>query len=102
MMRALQTDVAPSYYFMHYEIVPPHPVLLPRGGEGVRRTVEGDLSSLGSGERNLAEPKVAQQPSEQARASQWIVRDLLLVPHFAFPPSAIVWLGRSVIVNVDT
>ena len=30
----------------------------------------GDLSRLGSGERNLAEPKVAQQPSERARASQ--------------------------------
>jgi hypothetical protein len=30
----------------------------------------GDLSRLGSGERNLAKPKVAQQPSERARASQ--------------------------------
>jgi hypothetical protein len=29
----------------------------------------GDLSRLGSGERNLAEPKVAQQPSERARQS---------------------------------
>jgi hypothetical protein len=30
----------------------------------------GDLSRLGSGERNLAEPKVAWRPSERARASQ--------------------------------
>jgi hypothetical protein len=30
----------------------------------------GDLSRLGSGEKNLAEPKVATQPSERARASQ--------------------------------
>jgi prepilin-type N-terminal cleavage/methylation domain-containing protein len=30
----------------------------------------GDLSRLGSGEKNLAEPKVAEQPSERARASQ--------------------------------
>jgi len=78
MMRAIQRDEAPSYYFLHYEITPsslPSPpmgakvsehgapsVLLPHGGEGVRRTVEGD----------------------------WVVRNLLLVPHFAFPPSAII------------
>jgi hypothetical protein len=30
----------------------------------------GDLSRLGNGERNLAEPKVAWRPSERARASQ--------------------------------
>jgi hypothetical protein len=30
----------------------------------------GDLSRLGSGERNLAKPKVAWRPSERARASQ--------------------------------
>jgi type II restriction enzyme len=42
MMRAIRTDAAPSYYFMHYDL----------------RT--------------------------------WTVRNLLLVPHFAFPPSAIV------------
>jgi hypothetical protein len=39
-----------------------HPVASP--------SPRGDLSRLGSGERNLAEPKVAQQPSERARASQ--------------------------------
>jgi type II restriction enzyme len=42
MMRAIQRDEAPSYYFMHYD------------------------------------------------AAAWTVRNLLLVPHFAFPPSAIV------------
>lgn len=42
MMRAIQTDKAPSYYFMQYD------------------------------------------------AATWTVRHLLLVPHFAFPPSAIV------------
>jgi type II restriction enzyme len=42
MMRAIQRDEAPSYYFMHYD------------------------------------------------AATWTVRNLLLVPHFAFPPSAIV------------
>ena len=30
----------------------------------------GDLSHLGSGEKNMAKPKVAWRPSEQARASQ--------------------------------
>jgi hypothetical protein len=30
-----------------------------------------DLSGLGSREKNLAEPKVAQRPSERARASQF-------------------------------
>jgi type II restriction enzyme len=42
MMRAIQRDEAPSYYFMHYDL------------------------------------------------ATWTVRDLLLVPHFAFPPSAII------------
>lgn len=42
MMRAIRTDAAPSYYFMHYDL------------------------------------------------QTWTVRNLLLVPHFAFPPSAIV------------
>ena len=42
MMRAVHTDSAPSYYFMHYDL------------------------------------------------QTWTVRNLLLVPHFAFPPSAIV------------
>jgi type II restriction enzyme len=42
MMRAISTDAAPNYYFMHYDVV------------------------------------------------TWRVRNLLLVPHFAFPPSAIV------------
>jgi type II restriction enzyme len=42
MMRAITTDAAPSYYFMHYDV------------------------------------------------ASWTVRALLLVPHFAFPPSAIV------------
>jgi type II restriction enzyme len=42
MMRAIRTDAAPSYYFMHYDL------------------------------------------------QTWTIRNLLLVPHFAFPPSAIV------------
>jgi type II restriction enzyme len=42
MIRAVRTDSAPSYYFMHYDL------------------------------------------------QTWTVRNLLLVPHFAFPPSAIV------------
>jgi type II restriction enzyme len=42
MMRAIRSDDAPSYYFMHYDV------------------------------------------------ATWTIRNLLLVPHFAFPPSAIV------------
>ena len=61
-MRAIQRNETPSYYFLHYEIVPlnrPADTFSPTGGEGQD---EGD----------------------------WVVRNLLLVPHFAFPPSAIV------------
>ncbi|MGB7749287.1 MAG: hypothetical protein WBN75_18595 [Verrucomicrobiia bacterium] len=35
----------------------------------------GDLSCLGSGERNLAESKVLRGPSERARASQFTTTD---------------------------
>jgi type II restriction enzyme len=42
MMRAIRSDDAPSYYFMHYDV------------------------------------------------ATWTIRNLLLVPHFAFPPSAII------------
>ena len=44
MMNAIHHDEMPSLYFMQYEIVPPHPGLLPREGEGVCRTVEGEWS----------------------------------------------------------
>src|SRR5689334_1184299 len=38
----------------------------------------GDLSRLGSGERNSAKPKVRQGPSERARASHWVrVREVV-------------------------
>jgi type II restriction enzyme len=84
MMRAIQRDEAPSYYFLHYEVVPFSP-----SGEkdGMRGRVEGN----------------------------WVVRNLLLVPHFAFPPSAIVkrpalsatarragWIGCNFALNPES
>jgi type II restriction enzyme len=57
MMRAIQRDEAPSYYFMHYEI--------------------GAFAPSGEKDRMRGQ-------------GEWVVRNLLLVPHFAFPPSAII------------
>ena len=61
MMEAVREDRAPSHFFLHYEIIPS----LAGAGEGGRRPDEG-------------------------RGDKWLVRNLLLVPYFAFPPSAIV------------
>jgi len=61
MMNAIHHDELPSFYFMQYEIIPS----LAGAGEGGRRPDEG-------------------------RGGKWCVRNLLLVPHFAFPPSAII------------
>ena len=61
MMNAIHHDEMPSFYFMQYEIIPS----LAGAGEGGRRLDEG-------------------------RGGKWSVRNLLLVPSFAFPPSAII------------
>ncbi len=78
MMDAIRNDALPSFYFLHYEILnPPSP---PRsGGEG-RGEVEQSKSPL----------SVSLPPQSQGERAGWVVRNLLLVPHFAFPPSAII------------
>jgi predicted RNA-binding Zn-ribbon protein involved in translation (DUF1610 family) len=122
MMEAIQNDEAPSYYFMQYEIVPPRG-LLPLGGKGGRRTVEGDvqsgiappppdplpapdircrgrdgtviapLSKFGQSSHHSQADDNSPSPCGEGRdegGQLWLVRNLLLVPHFAFPPSAII------------
>jgi type II restriction enzyme len=76
MMKAIQNDEAPSYYFMQYEITPSPPQ---RGGEG-----RGEVAQLNS-------PHPVPLPAQsRGEGMLWSVRNLLLVPHFAFPPSAII------------
>ena len=78
MMEAIQNDRLPSFYFMHYEITN-SPSPLRSGGEG--RGEEAQIKFP------LPVPLPAQSRGE---GKLWLVRNLLLVPHFAFPPSAIV------------
>ncbi len=63
------TPCAPSSPSPTSEAVVPHSSIK-NAGPTASPSAGGDLSRLGSGERNLAEPKVAEQPSERARASQ--------------------------------
>jgi type II restriction enzyme len=79
MMDAIRHDELPSFYFMQYEIVrspsPPSPT-----GERAR----GEVAQIKS---PRPDPLPAQSRGE---GMLWRVRNLLLVPHFAFPPSAII------------
>jgi type II restriction enzyme len=78
MMEAIKEDRAPSYFFLHYEITPPPPQ---RGGEG-----RGEVAQL-----NSPHPASGHLlPVERGEGMLWSVRNLLLVPSFAFPPSAII------------
>jgi len=79
-MNAIRHDELPSFYFMQYEIVrspsPPSPT-----GERAR----GEVARL------IKTPRPDPLPAQsRAEGMFWRVRNLLLVPHFAFPPSAII------------
>src|ERR1700690_1579855 len=79
MMNAIRHDELPSFYFMQYEIVrspsPPSPTGERARGEVVR----------------LKSPRPNPLPAEsRGEGMLWLVRNFLLVPHFAFPPSAII------------
>ena len=79
-MNAIRHDELPSFYFMQYEIVrspsPPSPT-----GERAR----GEVARL------IKTPRPDPIPAQsRAEGMFWRVRNLLLVPHFAFPPSAII------------
>jgi hypothetical protein len=78
MMRALQTDAAPSYYFLHYEIAQD-------AGRPETSSVAAvyDRRTGSQCQRTGGNTPPPQFPT-------WIVRNLILVPHFAFPPSAII------------
>jgi type II restriction enzyme len=78
MMEAIQQDRAPSYFFLHYEITPSP---LRSGGEG--RGEEAQINSPHPASGHLL-------PVERGEGMLWVVRNLLLVPYFAFPPSAII------------
>jgi type II restriction enzyme len=71
MMEAIRNDALPSFYFLHYEIC------RGRGNEAQTSPQEFQTES-----RDL--------DSYDSRDEIWLVRNLLLVPHFAFPPSAII------------
>jgi type II restriction enzyme len=79
MMRATQRNEAPSYYFLHYEIL---------GRDAALRRPDLPLpAGEGAGVRESASEE---NPLPFHRESHWVVRNLLLIPHFAFPPSAII------------
>lgn len=77
MLEAVQQGELPGFYFLQYEIASPSP---PRsGGEG-----RGEVARI---KTPLPVPLPAQLRGE---GMIWRVRNLLLIPSFAFPPSAIV------------
>jgi type II restriction enzyme len=78
MMNAIRHDELPSFYFMQYAIVSPSPPS--PTGERAR----GEVVRIKS---PRPDPRPAQSRGE---GMLWLVRNLLLVPHFAFPPSAII------------
>lgn len=67
MMDAIQNDRAPNFFFLHYEITGRDAAL--RRPQDNQRTAQRSV------------------PTDEC---VWTVRNLLLVPHFAFPPSAII------------
>jgi type II restriction enzyme len=73
MMEAIREDRAPSYFFLQYEICR-------------SRREEAQTSSQ---EFQMEPPDVGAYGSGGEPAI-WLVRNLLLVPSFAFPPSAII------------
>ena len=80
MMNAIRHDETPNFYFMQYEIIPS----LAGAGEGGRRPVEG------RGEKLIKSPRPDPLPAGRGEGMLWLVRNLLLVPSFAFPPSTII------------
>jgi len=76
MMNAIRHDETPNFYFMQYEITPSPPR---SGGEG-----RGEVAQI---KTPRPDPLPAQSRGE---GMLWRVKNLLLVPSFAFPPSAII------------
>jgi type II restriction enzyme len=72
-MEAIREDRAPSYFFLHYEI----------------RRSRREEAQISSPEFQMEPPDVGAYGSGDEEAI-WLVRNLLLVPSFAFPPSAII------------
>jgi len=84
MMNAIHHDELPSFYFMQYEIIPS----LAGAGEGGPDAAGQDE---GRGEKPIKSPRPNPLPAEsRSEGTLWLVRNLLLVPSFAFPPSAII------------
>ncbi len=84
MMNAIRHDELPSFYFMQYEIIPS----LAGAGEGGPDAAGPDE---GRGEKPIKSPRPVPLPAQsRGEGMLWRVRNLLLVPHFAFPPSAII------------
>jgi type II restriction enzyme len=75
MMNAIRNDETPNFYFMHYEIA---------GRDG-----RAAPSAPQAGEIPAALPPGTSQRDVPTRET-WFVRNLLLIPHFAFPPSAVI------------
>ena len=76
MMAAFKSDALPSFYFLHYEIC------RSRHEEAQINVDCGDTSPLSK----RGHVRALQNESNEI----WTVRNLLLIPHFAFPPSAII------------
>ncbi len=75
MMNAIRNDETPNFYFMHSEIA---------GRDG-----RAAPSAPQAGAIPAALPPGTSQRDVPTRET-WFVRNLLLIPHFAFPPSAII------------
>lgn len=89
MMRALREDRAPNYFFLHYEILnAPLPGGAAERGEACAKSLSAGSGDPAYNATNSA--YVGRVPSRGGTGASWVVRNLLLVPHFAFPPSAII------------
>jgi Dam-replacing family len=73
MMDAIRRDELPSMYFMQYEI----------------RSSRCESAQTSAPEFQM-EPTDVGCHGSRGEGMLWFVRNLLLVPHFAFPPSAII------------
>jgi type II restriction enzyme len=73
MMEAIREDRAPSYFFLHYEI----------------RSSRREEAQTSPQEFQMEPPDVGCYGSG-GEGAIWLVRNLLLVPYFAFPLSAII------------